>query len=170
MPIGRARCKECNTLVEHEVEEDVECPGCGRVFQIPNAPQYVKPAARFRNRSISSIPFNLNIILGNVAGHREETNNWQVTKPQKQRIPNVSVSPFPEESEPEIMEDEGKILVVVEFPAHNISEIGWDITDDVLTLTSTRYTGYTNTIQLPANKGHTSVELRNGIFSMELKK
>lgn len=139
--IGRACCRECGGIVIGEVEKDIRCPKCGRVFQIPNQLQYTAPAAR---------------LLG-------------LSRHQASIAKETEQLPLEHHLEVEIHEYDGSVLIVAEFPGHRrIGEILHRREEgNKLVLESATNPSYRSEVVLPEwAKELSGICLRNCIFSM----
>lgn len=169
MPIGRASCKECGTLVEHEVEKDVECTECGRVFQIPNSREYLTNP--LRNHSLSRISSEVGLDIRPINTEGDGRNSWQYHGTTRTRQ-IVSVVVFPKRDEAEVFQENDRVEVVAEYPGHDdINQISASVVGETLLLKSRlRFCSYTDTIE---NLGIfvTIFErhLNNGILVVKLK-
>lgn len=181
--IGRARCRECLATFEAEVEKDVECPGCGRIFQIPNTPQYTQQASlrSIRSRSVARLGVGLGInrLLNTTpqSENAEETHCWEIpkacmqkTRRQKIQVPLFPV--FPERGEAQILIEENWLWVIAEYPGHpSLDKIQRIVANQTLTLKSILpLCFYEDIIEgLGAFTKIFEENIRNGILEIKLK-
>lgn len=190
---GRAQCKACGKRIEAEVEKDIRCRGCGRIFQIPNSPQYVIEgvSSSSPHRSIPPITStgpNRSSRVSTLGLHTQNgspiqnpslraDNEWQkslqpVSRKNKEVTARPAINIFPQRSEGSIEETGEQVMVAVEFPGHNMEQIQWRKKKGVLLVESTILScPYRDEILLPdwTNEPQGMV-LRNGILVMCFKK
>lgn len=172
MPQGRARCKECGKLVSAEVEKDTKCPGCGRIFQIPNEPQYTN-SNPLRTHSLARLSLDSSLVNLLGMGYSRDSDTpeiqWELPRETRHKNPQVGLLLFPERNEPELMPEQGWLRVIVEFCGHNDpGETEMAINDGNLILQS-KLCSYQNTIPLP--KGFSTISqvtLKNGILEVKI--
>lgn len=171
MPKGKAKCKECGRLVIEKVEKDIKCSGCGRIFQIPNEPQYTNP---IRNHSLARLGLGLGLIdLLDTEYPQYSTNisgKWEALQEVTHQNFQVRLSSFPKRNDPVLLRKKDELKVIVEFYSHKLSDIGITVDDDNLILQSNLpLCSYQNTIALP--KGFDTISkatLKNGILEVSL--
>ncbi|MEK7103857.1 MAG: hypothetical protein AAB842_00470 [Patescibacteria group bacterium] len=180
--IGRATCRECGATVVAEVEEDVECLECGRVFQIPNLPQYTQAFLHsMRSTSVARLGVGLGInrLLNTIPSESaEETHCWEIPKAARQKTHQQKIQVplfpvFPEREEAQMFQEEKWLWVIAEYPGHNkIEQIRIDVRGKTLVLQSTlSLCPYKDTIEgLGLFINIFERNLRNGILEIKLKK
>lgn len=175
--IGKAACKECGTIVEEEVEKDIECPGCGRIFQIPNMPQYTQAfLSPIRSKSVarSGIGLGINKLFNAAPSEDAKEARWEMPKTarQKTRRQEIQVPLFPERGEAQIFLEESWLWVIAEYPGHNkIEQIQIIVRGKTLILQSTLpLCPYKDAIEgLDLFINIFEKNLRNGILEVKLK-
>ncbi|MDD4990412.1 MAG: hypothetical protein PHW31_03825 [Candidatus Pacebacteria bacterium] len=111
-----------------EVETDVTCPKCGRVFQIPNAPQYTRAFLHsVRSTSVARLGFRFGIerLFNTVLDEGTEETQWRIPEPinvndretPKIRAPEELL--FPEHGEPYASQEENWYWVIAEYSGHS---------------------------------------------------
>lgn len=174
MTIGRAACKDCLTITESEVETDVKCSGCGRVFRIPNAPQYTQPV-RLRSRSLASLGSQLGIkdLFGDTSTPDSKKTIWEMPKISKQeRSPKIQLPLFPEREKADVFEEDSWLWVIAQYPLHSsLEQIRRNIKDETLFLESAlAFCPYKDTVEgLGVFTKIFEENLRNGILEVKLK-
>ena len=80
--------------------------------------------------------------------------------------PPLVLRSWPDREDPEIIESENCVWVVVEFPRHRLEQIKWSNDGDLLTIESAIPScSYINKIALPKNRGkRVKVAWNNGLF------
>ncbi|MFA4880433.1 MAG: hypothetical protein WC650_02315 [Candidatus Doudnabacteria bacterium] len=177
MPRGKARCGKCGFLVIAEVEQIIECPGCGRKFYIPNEPRYTNPLNSLRSHSIARLSLGLGLgPLWNIEDSRRFTDapekKWEIHPEARRKDLRIKLLPFPARNDPELMLEHGWLRVIVEFYGHDeVEKIGVAVRKSELILQShLSLCPYRNTIALPEGFGTISeATLRNGILEVRLK-
>jgi len=134
MPIGRASCKECGTSVEHEVEEDVECQGCGRVFQIPNSKEYLPNP--LRNHSLAKFSFGMGLDIRALNTQKTSGKNRQYGG-IIEKCQTISAPAFPEHGEPDVMHEGDWLRVLICFQGHSADDISIAVVNTTLVIEST---------------------------------
>jgi len=176
--IGRAACKECGTIIEEEVEKNIECPGCSRIFQIPNAPQYTQQASlsSIRSRSVARLGGGLGInrLFNTTLGESAEGARWEIPKAsrQKTRSPKIQVPIFPERGEAQIFLEENWLWVIAEYYGHSsLDQIQRIVANQTLTIKSILpLCFYKDIIEgLGAFTKIFEENIRNGILEIKLK-
>lgn len=92
-------------------------------------------------------------------------NGRQITR--RPTSPQLVLPSWPDRAEPEVIEYENHIWVMVEFPRHpDIRHMKWTEEDDVLSVRSTLLScPYINQIALPQDRGErVNIKLNNGLF------
>lgn len=183
---GRARCKVCGKLVAAEVEKNIQCPNCGRVFRIPNSPRYTAGANNVNpHRSVPPITstgltrgLRVSTLDRHIRSPSRQEDDWQVpvqivSRKRKGATQRPKIPLFPEQGEPDVIEEKDGVWVIVEFPRHkNIEEIQWRRQGNKLVLKSAILScPYQNEILLPEGaKKPFKVQFLNGILEMQFEK
>lgn len=169
MTRGRAKCKKCGTLVVGEVERDLECPGCQRIFQIPDAPQYTRP---LRGHTLARLSLNSGVLSIESSEYSGEmSSKWELPKAPRPRDFRITRSlSFPERNDPVLWQEEGVLKLIVEFYNHKLGDIEITLNDGHLVLRSRLPTcSYKNIIALPEGFGTIcQTALRHGILEIIL--
>lgn len=190
---GRASCRKCGQTVVEEIGKEIVCPGCGRVFRIPDDPRYyirassgsippVTSTGRTRGRKVST--------LGKGIGRPEVTSGWRIgnlegASPDTQEswevkplmVPTLSKQTvvferFPPVGEPVSCEIGEDWIVTVELPHHSCEDVRWEIKEGNLRLWSAiEDCPYEYQILVPTEvEPSPEVRLNHGILEMRFKK
>ncbi|MDD5750042.1 MAG: hypothetical protein PHU56_00090 [Candidatus Pacebacteria bacterium] len=170
MPLGRAKCKACGIEVTAEMETDIKCSKCGRIFQIPNEPRYFLKS-RLANHSISTLAPRINIEMHSLFLSQEAEE--EAIKPyarQGKRVPKpftfISLS---SEQEPEIIEEQAGAWVLIDMPGHeSLRDVEYVFDGISLSIGSMKFS-FKREFHILDGKAE-NVNLKNGIFSFFIRK
>jgi len=116
------------------------CSECGRIFQIPNLPQYTQAFLySIRSRSVAHFGVGLGIekILNTTVEEISKETHWEITTAERYKSPKIKVSIFPERGEPQILAEKNWLWVIAEYPGHySLEQIQRVVVNEILVLES----------------------------------
>jgi hypothetical protein len=180
--LGFASCRKCGNEIQAEIGHNLSCLGCGRMFQIPNRPEYLKK--RFVRRQtiiqrLGNVPFGAPVILtrndNSPVSISVETHftvrpiNKAIVRESIPEIPVGAACPA-KWPRPDLFLEESGLMIVADLPGHKEDQISVEIIDDCLIITSLLpLCGQVEELLLPLQmEGKMCMNMNNGVLIIEI--